>query len=165
MLDKAVRHLLQGQTGVFQADFLADHIERHGREAVVHCPHHARQHGAVADAGIEQPNRRRTRVDIDQLLPNPVGHNPLLAAGVHKQQVFLTVIEKAKIALRILRRRLRREMLRGLARGPDEGGAWNRGRSWKSTDSASWKPSCSPVWSNQRLWPRAAMIGPQETGV
>jgi hypothetical protein len=54
-------------------------------------------------------------MDVDQLLPNPVGHDPLFAAGVHKQQIFLAVVEKAKIALRILWRWLRRGMLGGMA--------------------------------------------------
>ena len=38
---------------VLEADFLADDVERHGRKALVHRAHHARQHRAVADAGVE----------------------------------------------------------------------------------------------------------------
>jgi hypothetical protein len=51
-------------------------------------------------------------MDVGQFLPNPVGHDPLFATGVHEQQVFLPVIEEAEIALRIPRCRLMVEMLR-----------------------------------------------------
>src|SRR4029079_15694574 len=64
MLDEAIRHLVQRQTDVLEADLLADDIEWRGREAVVHGAHHAREHGTVADAGIEYAHRRRAWMDI-----------------------------------------------------------------------------------------------------
>ena len=36
---------------------------------------------------------------VCEFLPNPVGNYPLLAAGVHEQQVFLPVVEEAEAAL------------------------------------------------------------------
>ncbi len=64
MFDEAVGHLLQREADVLEADLFADDIERHGRERVVHRAHHARQYGAVADAGIEHAHRRRARMDV-----------------------------------------------------------------------------------------------------
>ena len=67
MLEEAVGHLVEREPHVLEADLLADDVERHGREAVVHRAHHARQHGAVADAGIEDAHRRRARMDVGEL--------------------------------------------------------------------------------------------------
>ena len=108
MLDETVRHLLQGEADVLQADLLADDVERHGGEAVVHRAHHPRQHGAVADAGVEHAHRRRARMDVGELERDAVGDHPLLAAGVHEQQIFLPVVEEAEIALRVGLARFRR---------------------------------------------------------
>ena len=104
MLDETIRHFLQGEADVFQTDFLGDNVERHGRKTVVHGAHHAREHGAVADAGIEHAHGRRTRVNIAEFEPDPVGDFPFLRAGVHEQQIFLPVVEEAEIALRIVTR-------------------------------------------------------------
>ena len=104
MLEEAVRHFLQRQANVFEADLLADDVERHVGEAVVHGAHHARQHRAVADAGVEHAQRRRMRMEEAQLLGDPVGDFPLLAAGVDEQQILLPVVEEAEIPLRRFRR-------------------------------------------------------------
>jgi hypothetical protein len=118
MLEQAVRHLVQRQTHVFQAQFLAGDIERHVRKPAVHRAHHPRQHGAVADAGVEHPQRRRPRMDAGKLQPDAVGDHPLLRASMHEQQVFLPVLEEAKIAARVaaldrrLQPRRRRHALR-----------------------------------------------------
>ena len=101
MLGEAVRHLLHGQPDVLEADLLADDIERRVREAVVHRAHHAQQHGAVADAGVEHPQRRRARMDVGEFQRDAVGHHPLFAAGVDEQQILLPVVEEAEVALRI----------------------------------------------------------------
>ena len=57
MLDKAIRHLVQRKPDILETDFLADDIERCGRETVVHRAHHAGQYGAVANAGVEHALR------------------------------------------------------------------------------------------------------------
>ena len=101
MLEEAVGHFLQRQPHVLEADFLADHVERHVREAVVHRAHHAREHGAVADAGVEDAHCRRARMQMRKLLGDAVRHLPLFAAGVDEQQIFLPVVEEAEIALRV----------------------------------------------------------------
>ena len=101
MLEEPVRHLLQGEADVLEADLLADHVERRVRKAVVHRPHHPQQHGAVAHAGVEHAQRRRARMDIGEFEPDPAGDHPLFAAGVDEQQVFLPVVEEAEVALRI----------------------------------------------------------------
>src|SRR3982751_5871593 len=59
MLEETVRHFLQRETDVLQADLLADHVERHVGKAVMHRAHHAREDRAIADAGIEDAHRRR----------------------------------------------------------------------------------------------------------
>ena len=127
MFEEAVGHFLQGQPHVLEADLLADRVERHVRKAVVHGAHHPHQHRAVADAGVEHAHRRRTRMQMRELLGDAVRHLPLLAAGVDEQQIFLPVVEEAEIALRIagLGRRRRHGELRHdwarLARTFDDG--------------------------------------------
>ena len=94
MFEQAVRHLFQHQPHVLVADLLGDDVERHGRETRVQRPHHPRQHGAVADTGVEDPQRRRRRLQIAEFERNPVGDFGLLAAGRDEQQVFLPVVEE-----------------------------------------------------------------------
>ena len=97
------------------------------RETVVHGAHRPHQHRAVADAGVEHPHRRRPRMDMRQLLGNAVRDLPFLAAGVDEQQIFLPVVEKAKITRRIARFRRhdgqRRRHGAQLARAFDDRGA------------------------------------------
>ena len=101
MFHEAVRHLLHRQPHVLEADLLADDVERRMREAVVHRAHHPSEHGAVADAGVEQAQGRRPGMDIVQLERDAVADHPFLAAGVHEQQIFLPVVEEAEVMLRI----------------------------------------------------------------
>src|SRR6478752_832820 len=101
MLEEAVRHFLQGQPHVLEADFLADHVERHVREAVMHRAHHAGEYRAVAYTGIEDTNGRRARVQMRKLLGDAVRYFPLFAARIDEQQIFLPVVEEAEIALRV----------------------------------------------------------------
>src|SRR5262249_2043734 len=44
-------------------------------------------------------------MNVGELLRHPIGHHLLFAAGVDEQQVFLTVVEKAEVALAIPLRR------------------------------------------------------------
>ena len=67
----------------------------------MHRAHHAREHRAVADAGVEDADCRRARVQMRKLLGDAVRHLPLFAAGVDEQQIFLPVVEEAEIALRV----------------------------------------------------------------
>ncbi len=109
MFEQPVGHLLQRQPHVLVADFLGDDIERHGRKARMQRPHHPRQHRAVADAGVEDPQRRRRRLQIAEFERNPVGDLGLLAAGRDEQQVFLPVVEEPETGgLRCRARRQRR---------------------------------------------------------
>ena len=101
MLEETIRHLLEREPDVLEADLLAGDVERHVRIAVMHRAHHARQHRAVAHAGIEQAHRRRTRMDVGEFERDAVRDHPFLAAGVHEQQIFLPVVEEAEIAGRI----------------------------------------------------------------
>jgi hypothetical protein len=100
MLEEAVRHLAQRQAHVLEADLLADDEERHRREAPVHLAHHSREHGAVAHAGVEQPHRRRTRMDMAELEPDAARDHVLLAAGVDEEEVLLAVVEEAEVLFR-----------------------------------------------------------------
>ena len=104
VFEEPVGHLLQREPDILEADLLADHIERHGRRAVVHGAHHAREHGAVADAGIEHAHRRRARMDVGEFQPDALADHPFFAAGVDEQQILLPVVEETEIALRIARR-------------------------------------------------------------
>ena len=104
MFEQPVSHLLQHQPHVLVADLFGHDIERHGRKARMHRAHHPRQHGAVADAGIEDPQRRRRRLQIAELQRDAVADLGLLAAGRDEQQVFLPVVEEAKTRRRDVRR-------------------------------------------------------------
>ena len=94
MFEQPVGHLLQHQPHVLVADLLGHGVERHGGKARMQRPHHPRQHGAVADAGVEDPQRRRRRLQIAEFERNPVGDLGLLAAGRDEQQIFLPVVEE-----------------------------------------------------------------------
>ena len=96
MLDKAVGQLLQRQAHVFETDFLADDEERDGRKTPMQGTHHVAQHGAVADPGVEQPQRRRRWADMRQLLRGTFGHFPFFVAGVDESQVFLAIVVEPK---------------------------------------------------------------------
>ena len=58
----------------------------------------SRQHGAVAHAGIEYPQRRRPGVDTAEFQRHPLRDDPLFAAGMYEQQVFLAILEKPEVA-------------------------------------------------------------------
>ena len=60
----------------------------------MHRPHHPRQHGAVADAGIEDAQRRRRRLQIAEFERDAVADLGLLAAGRDEQQILLPVVEE-----------------------------------------------------------------------
>src|SRR3954447_8633863 len=99
MLEEAVRHFLQRKTHVLEADLLADDVEWSGREAIMGGAQDAQQHRPVAHPRIEYAQRWRSRVNIGKLQAHPARHDPLLAAGVHEEEIFLPVIEKAAVAL------------------------------------------------------------------
>ena len=97
MLVEAVGDLVEGEAHVFQADLLAHDIERHGGEARMHGAHDPREHRAIAHARIKEAQGGRARADVGQLHGDPVGDHPLLRAGVHKEQIFLPVVEEAEV--------------------------------------------------------------------
>ena len=101
MLEEAVGHFLQAQPHVLEADLLARDIEGLMRKAIMHRAHHAREHRTVADAGVEHAHGRGAGMDIRKLQRNAVGDHPFLATGVHEQQILLTIVEEAEIALRV----------------------------------------------------------------
>ncbi len=126
MLLEAVGHLLQRQAHVLEADLLADDVEGRLLELVVQGAHHPRQHRAVADAGVEQPDRRGRRMQARQLLDHPVCHLQLLAAGVDEHQVLLPALVETERARGTGRRqddRRRRRRRAGGARGVASAGA------------------------------------------
>ena len=59
VLVEPVRHLVERQPHVLEADLFARQVERHRREAAVHIAHDARHDRAVAHAGIEHAQGRR----------------------------------------------------------------------------------------------------------
>jgi hypothetical protein len=99
MFVKAIGHFLEREAHVFEADLLADDIERHGRKTIVHRTHHPREYGAVARTGVEQAQRRRTRFDLFELDADAIGDDPLFVAGVHEQQIFLPIVVETKMLL------------------------------------------------------------------
>jgi hypothetical protein len=68
MLVESIRHLVEAEAHVLQADFLGDDEERRRREGVVDAAHEARQHRRVAHAGVEDADRGRRGLQIAQLV-------------------------------------------------------------------------------------------------
>ena len=101
MLHEPVRQLLERQAHILETDFLADDIERHGRESLMHLPHHAGQYRSITHAGIKQPQRRGLRMNVPQFQPNAPCHHAFLSTGVHEQQIFLAIVKKTEIAPRL----------------------------------------------------------------
>jgi hypothetical protein len=97
MLEKAVRHLVERETDILQADLLADDVEGDGGELLVHLPHDAGEHRAIAHAGIEQAQRGRLRRQVGQFQPDAPRYDLLLRAGVDEQQILLPVVEEAEV--------------------------------------------------------------------
>ena len=96
MFEQPVRHLVEHEADVLEADLLPDDVAGQGRKALVHSAHHARQHSAVADPGVENANGGRPRIDIAQFHRDPLRDDPLLATGINEQQVFLSVVVEAE---------------------------------------------------------------------
>src|ERR1700751_3253839 len=96
MLEQPIRHLVEHEADVLEADLLPDDVAGQGRKALVHSAHHARQHSAVADPGVENANGGRPRIDIAQFHRDPLRDDPLLATGIDEQQVFLSVVVEAE---------------------------------------------------------------------
>ena len=123
VLVEAVRHLLEAQAHVLEADFLADDLERHVGEPAMHVAHHVGDDGAVTHAGVEDLQARRRRLDVRQFLADAVAHHPLLIAGVHEHQVFLAVVVEPEGALAVF-------LLALLAAGLLGGGGFGGGRAF-----------------------------------
>jgi hypothetical protein len=97
MFEEAIGHLVEREADILQADFLAGDVEGEALELAVHRAQHARQHGAVADPGIEEADGRRGRLERLDLLGGAFGDDPLFGAGVHEHQIFLTIVVEAEI--------------------------------------------------------------------
>ena len=67
---------------------------------MVHRSHDTEQHGSVAYPGVEYAHCRWARMYIGQFESNPAGNHPLFTAGMHKQEIFLSIVKKSKVALR-----------------------------------------------------------------
>jgi hypothetical protein len=101
MLNKSINHFSQCKTHVLEADLLAHDIERHGGITVVHGAHDACQNASIANARIKDAQGWRSRINISQFLRDSIGYLPLLAAGVNEKKVFLAVVVKEKILIRV----------------------------------------------------------------
>ena len=151
MFVEAIRELLEREPHVLEADFLADDIEGHRGMARMHGAHHSGQHRAVADACIEQPQRRRARADVGEFHGDAVGDHPLLTAGVHEEQIFLAIVEEAEI--RLAGSRLRHGHQRPACRGGGVG--CDRSRAQKAVG----EPGSGPCTSARGLAPAGGHEG------
>ncbi len=59
MLEEPVRHLLEAEAHVLEADLLGHREHRHGRELRVRVAQEPREHRGVAHARVEDAQRRR----------------------------------------------------------------------------------------------------------
>ena len=96
MLEQPIRHFIEYEANVLEADLLADDIAGQGRKALVDRAHDARQQSAVADPRVENADRGRARIDIAQFHRDPLRNDPFLAAGVDEQQIFLPIVEETE---------------------------------------------------------------------
>ena len=64
MLEQPIRHFVEYEADVLEADLLADDIAGQGRKALVDRAHDARQQSAVADPRVENADRGRARIDM-----------------------------------------------------------------------------------------------------
>jgi len=55
VLEQPVRHLVQRQPDILEAQLLAGDVERHMGKTAMHQTHDPRQHGSVAHPGVEHP--------------------------------------------------------------------------------------------------------------
>src|SRR6476660_3674398 len=102
MLNEAIRHLVQCEADILEADFLADDIKGRCWEPVVHRTHHAREHRSITDTGVKYTHRWRPRMNVGELKTHARSDFPLLRTGVHEEQILLPVVEETEIALRII---------------------------------------------------------------
>ncbi len=96
MLDEPVRHLLQAEAHVLEADLLGDDEQRYVAVQPMRRAHQTPQYGAVAHAGVEDAQRRRRRTHVDQFVGGAPGDRRFLVAGVNERQVFLAVVVEAE---------------------------------------------------------------------
>ena len=92
MLEESVRHLLEAETHVLEADFLRDDHERHGRDLRVGVAHDSREDSRVAHAGIEDAQRRRRRPHVPELDRRALRHRGLLVAGIDEGEILLAIV-------------------------------------------------------------------------
>ena len=67
----------------------------------MHGPHQARQDRAIADTSVEHTHRRRPWANVIEFLRHAVRDDPLLAAGIDEEQIFLPVVIETKGAFSI----------------------------------------------------------------
>src|SRR5207302_916171 len=72
--------------------------------ALVHRAHDAGEDRAVADAGIEHPDRGRPWMNIGELHADALCNHPFLAAGADEQQILLAVVVETEVGLRLVLR-------------------------------------------------------------
>ena len=96
VLHEAVRQLLEREAHVLDADLLADDEKRHRRKALVHGAHQMTEHRAVANACVEDLERRRRRPEQCQLLGGAFGDLSLLVRRVDEGEILLPVVVEAK---------------------------------------------------------------------
>ena len=63
----------------------------------MHGSHDPGENRTVADAGIEQPQSGRARVDIGELLRNPIGHHLLSLQVLTNNKYFWRLSKKRKL--------------------------------------------------------------------
>ena len=96
MLVKAIRHLVEAEPHVLEADLLGDGKQWHGRERAMDTAHDARQNRPVAHAGVEDAQARRLGVNVRHLVRRPARYCRLLVARVDECEVLLPVVVEAK---------------------------------------------------------------------
>jgi hypothetical protein len=118
VLEEPVRHLLEPEPDVLEADLLCDCDNGHRRMEPVYGAHESREDSSVAHAGVDQPDRRRDGGDLGQFLAGAVGDDRLLVRGVDEREVLLAVVVEAERGRGFRRRRahLRPDLQRRIAK-------------------------------------------------
>ncbi len=96
MFNQSIRKLFETQANIFEADFLADYIERQRRVLLVQGTQGMTQNSAVTHTGVKNSQCGWIRSQVFELKGRTFRDLPLLIAGIYKRQILLAIIIKAQ---------------------------------------------------------------------
>src|SRR4029453_10024968 len=92
MLVEPIRHFLEAESDVFEADFLGHRQQRHRRKVAMGAAHQPSQHGGIAHSRVEDAEGRRRRPQLTELLRGSFRDDGFFVAGIDEGQVLLSIV-------------------------------------------------------------------------